>query len=346
MRCLKDLQADNALVILCQYLYTPQCKDLYLYISCISAYYQQLSTQMSTSAGEGTHFPTNDHHKTTTNEVNTASAMPNPPDLPVEIVHNITGILDRSSLAALRQTNRTLLAKSDEEFTKRYCKVLRVRVGVDALETIVSMLQHKDIASTVRKIDFHVCGQCPEQQLINQELLTLRRLLKQLMEKVNGTVEAIKVESFVPGTLSPSRANALDEAFKAIVASPLPKLTWFKATWNNIGLTQVRQVLKVHGHKLEEVIIDNMKSSAGAWIELFEFMLKSMKLKKLTLWGNRIYYSDLTVASSTSRFVKWFRNPETKALEHASLHGGEQLMCGPVAVKYGLEKTVEALSNS
>lgn len=322
--------------------HTKMC--VYLYINSTAAYYQQLNTQMNTSAGEGAHSPTKDHHKTTTNEVDTASTMPNLPDLPVEIIDNITRNLDQSSLAALRQTNRTLVAKSDEEFTKRYCKVLRVRVRVDALETIVSMLQHKDVASTVRKIEFHVCGQCPEQQLINQELQTLRRLLKQLMEKVNGTVEAVKVDSFVPGTLSPSRATALDETFKAIAASPLPRLTWFKATWNNVGLTQVRQVLKVHGQKLEEVIIDNMKSSAGAWVELFEFMLKSMKLKKLTLWGNRIDGSDLTIASSTTRFVKWFRNPETQALEHASLHGGEQLMCGPVAVKYGLEKTVEAFS--
>ena len=319
-------------------------QELYLCISSIAAYHQQHNTQMSTNASEGTHSSTKDHHKTTTNEVDTASTMPNLPDLPVEIIDNITRILDRSSLAAFRQTNRTLLAKSDEKFTKLYCKNLRVRVRVDSLETIVSMLQHKDVALTVRKIEFHVCGQCPEQQLIGQELQTLRRLLKQLMENINGTVEAIKVDSFVPGTLSPSRATALDEAFKAIVASPLPKLKWFKATWNNIGLTQVRQVLKVHGQKLEEVIVDNMKSSAGAWIELFEFMLKGMKLKKLTLWGNRIDGSDLTVASSTTRFVKWFRNPETQALEHTSLHGGEQLMCGPVAVKYGLEKTVEALS--
>lgn len=316
----------------------------YLYISSIAAYCHQLNTQMSNSAGEGTHSPTNNPHKTTTNEINTAPTMPNLESLPTEIIGNISQYLGPSDLAALRQTSRTLQADSNQEFTERYCKVLRVRVRVDSLETIVSMLQHEDVASKVEKIEFHVSGQGPEQQLIGQELQTLRRLLKQLMEKVNGTVEAISVSSFVPGTLSPSRATALDEAFKAIVASPLPKLTQFKTTWSNIDVSQVLQVLKVHGQKLEEVTMNNVKSSVEAWIELFEFMLKSMRLKKLALHGNGIDGSSLDVASSSSRIVKWFRNPETQALEHASLHGGEQVMCGPLAVKYGLEKTVEALS--
>lgn len=43
--------------------------------------------------------------------------------------------------------------------------------------------------------------------------------------------------------------------------------------------------------------------------------------------------------------AKWVRNPVAQSvLEHYTLYGGEQVMCGPIATKAGLDKMVEALS--
>ncbi|CAK4033365.1 Hypothetical predicted protein [Lecanosticta acicola] len=255
--------------------------------------------------------------------------------LPWELIGRISPLLARKEFMALRRANKTLLAGTMYDFGERYCKVLRVRLQAHALEVLLSLLEYKDIASRVHTVHFFVCYR-HWKPLRDQEVQQMLRLLQQLLPKIQ-TATAVHINS-----ISHKYFDAhIDTLLHALIETPLSRISRIGFHGSTLDLQLLQHFFDTCKGPIAHLSIHCLCAREGNWFDLLEFMRDHMEIEKLDfvpayrdMWDSPVF------ESGRRRLVKWMRDPEIKKYEHYVL-GHQSFMCGPNAVKAGLQVLLE-----